>query len=151
MKLLTAGLIAVLSMAGSYSFAETDITGKWRNIDDKTGFSKAIIEITKDSNGDYFGTIIDVMPRPGYTPKVYCDKCKGPEKGKPILGLEILKNMKRSSKNANEFTSGTILDPLSGNQYRSTLRLHATGSRLSIRGFVGIEALGRSQTWLRHE
>ena len=128
-----------------------DIVGKWRSIDDKTGFSKAIIEIKQDSNGLYSGTIIDVTPRPDYEPKRYCDKCKGEEKGKPIIGLKILKNLQRDTTKQNEYHNGLILDPLSGNQYKSTLRLNSTGSRLSLRGFVGVEALGRNQTWLRHD
>ena len=150
MKHLRKILIIAASLSSSYSFSNSDIVGQWRSIDDKTGFSKAIIEITQDAKGEYNGKIIDLTPRPGYTPKAHCDRCKGNEKNKPIVGLQILKNMKRSTKNTLEFNEGTILDPLSGTQYRTTLRLNASGSRLSIRGFVGVEALGRSQTWLRH-
>ena len=153
MKMTIKAIFSILILSSvTHAFAESkDIVGKWRNIDDKTGFSKAIIEINKDDQGVYHGTIIDVIPRPGYNPKKYCDKCKGEEKGKPIIGLKIVKDMKRDPKNANQYANGTILDPLSGHQYKSTIRLNSAGSRLSIRGFVGVEALGRSQTWLRQD
>lgn len=32
-----------------------DITGTWRQIDDQTGTSKALIEIRKESNNSYTG------------------------------------------------------------------------------------------------
>lgn len=147
---LFKNLILFLGIVNScHLFASQDITGKWRNIDDKTGFSKAIIEIKKDDSGHYAGKIIEVIPRPGYIPQTICTKCKGADKNKAILGMQILQNMKQSEKNPLEFSGGTILDPLSGNNYKTTARLNATGSRLTIRGFVGVEILGRNQTWLR--
>ena len=149
MKMNKLFFILTVGLSSTYLSANDDIVGKWRNIDDKTGFSKAVIEITKDANDTYFGKIIEVTPRPGYTPKAYCDKCKGADQGKPIIGLQIIKHMKRSTQNPLEFSQGTILDPLTGSHYKSTMRLNTTGTRLAIRGFVGIEALGRSQTWLR--
>lgn len=142
------GICSLLCLSQSI-FANTDLEGKWRNIDDKTGFSKAIIEITKSDTGIYTGKIIEVTPRPGYIPQEKCTKCKGENKNKPINGLQILENVKRSPTKSNEFIGGTILDPLNGNKYKSTLRLNTTGNRLSLRGYVGVEALGRSQTWLR--
>lgn len=151
MKLLKTLLIVATGICSSYSFANNDIVGQWRNIDDKTGFSKGIVEISQNSDGTYSGKVIDITPRPGYTPKTVCDKCKGANKDKPIIGLQILKNAKRSPTNNAVFINGTLLDPLSGNEYKSTLRLNPTGSRLAIRGFVGVEALGRSQTWIRQE
>lgn len=132
-------------------FANNDLVGKWKNIDDKTGFSKAIIEISKSDSGIYTGKIIEVTPRPGYTPQERCTKCLGENKNKPIIGLQILNDIKRSPNKTNEFGSGTILDPLNGNKYKTTLRLNSTGNRLSLRGFVGVEALGRSQTWIRSD
>lgn len=146
------GLILLTSLFSSFNlFADPNIVGTWRSIDDKTGFSKAIIEIKQDDKGLYQGKIIGVTPRPGYTAQTVCSKCKGADKNKPIIGLQLLRNMKQSPTNPLEYSGGTILDPLSGNNYKSTIRLNSTGSRLSIRGFVGIEVIGRNQTWLRHD
>jgi uncharacterized protein (DUF2147 family) len=47
-------------------------------------------------------------------------------------------------------TSGSlrgILDPNSGDVYECKVK--ATGDRLEVRGFIGIAAFGRSQTWKR--
>jgi uncharacterized protein (DUF2147 family) len=152
MKLFRTLLLGSLAMASAHLFAANDdITGKWRSIDDKTGFSKGIVEISKDANGIYSGKIIEIIPRPGYTPKATCDKCTGELKDKPILGLQILKDMVRSEKNDREFAGGTILDPLNGKFYKSKLKLNSAGTRIAMRGYVGVEVLGRSQTWIRQE
>lgn len=144
-------LSSSMLMASAQVFAASDIAGTWRSIDDKTGFSKGIVEITKASDGTYSGKIVEVIPRPGYTPKTTCDKCTGSLKNKPILGLTVLTGMKQSAKNDREFAGGRILDPLTGKSYKTKMKLNSTGSRLSMRGYVGVEVVGRSQTWIRQD
>ena len=140
-------LSSSLLMASASVFATTDIEGTWRTIDDKTGFSKALIEIKKDGKGVYTGKIIKILPRPGYTPKTHCQDCPAPYKGAPILGLTVLDGMKQ--KNTTEYEGGTILDPLSGKIYKSKIKVSNNGKRLRMRGYVGVEVFGRSQTWIR--
>lgn len=66
-------------MMSHFSYAEThDLIGLWRSIDDKTSFSKSIIEIKKDSNGNYSGKILEVIPRPDYTAKTLCNNYPAP-------------------------------------------------------------------------
>lgn len=48
-----------------------------------------------------------------------------------------------------EFVGGDILDPDTGSIYRCKLALSAGGSRLVVRGYIGMPILGRSQTWQR--
>ncbi len=48
-------LSSSLLMASASVFATTDIQGTWRTIDDKTGFSKGIVKITKSGDGTYSG------------------------------------------------------------------------------------------------
>lgn len=136
-------LVSVLS-CGSMA---KDITGIWKNIDDKTGSSKAVLEIRKESNGTYTGKVIKVTPRPGYTPKQLCVNCPAPYTNKPILGMDILRNLQESGEN--DFTGGRIIDPLTGKIYSMKAKLSPNGNRLLLRGYVGVSALGRSQTWIR--
>ena len=141
-------------MACSTAFAsELDISGTWRPVDDKTGSSKAIIEIRKESNGTYTGKIIKVTPRPGYTPKETCVNCPAPYTDKPMLGLEIIKGLvpKQTSTTAVEYVNGKILDPLSGSIYSVKGKLSSNGNRLSLRGYIGVSVIGRSQTWIREK
>lgn len=147
MKKMKLALLTGLVLSTSSLFAADDIAGTWRTIDDKTGFSKALIEIKKSDNGVYQGKIIKILPRPGYTPKTHCQDCPAPYKGAPILGLTVLDGMKQ--KNATEYEGGTILDPLSGKVYKSKIKVSNNGKRLRMRGNVGVEVFGRSQTWIR--
>ena len=58
-----------------------------------------------------------------------------------------MKGLKHSGDN--NYTGGKIIDPLSGNIYSCKAKLSSNGKRLTLRGYVGISALGRSQTWIR--
>ena len=144
-KILTA---VVFSSLSSLAFAQ-DITGTWKNIDDKTGSSKAILEIRQESNGTFTAKVVKVTPRPGYTPKETCINCPAPYTNKPILGMDVLTGLKYVE--GLNFSGGKIIDPLSGNIYSMKAKLSANGKRLNLRGYVGISALGRSQTWIKND
>ena len=144
-KILAALL---LSVSSSTVFAE-DISGSWKNIDDKTGSSKAILEIRQETNGTYTAKIVKVTPRPGYTAKESCVNCPAPYTDKPILGMDVLKGLKPTA--GSNFTQGKIIDPLSGHIYSMKAKLSPNGKRLTLRGYVGVSALGRSQTWIRND
>ena len=144
-KILTA---LVFSSLSSLAFAQ-DITGTWKNIDDKTGSSKAVLEIRQESNGTFTAKVIKITPRPGYTPKETCIKCPAPYTNKPILGMDVLTGLKYVE--GLNFSGGKIIDPLSGNIYSMKAKLSPNGKRLNLRGYVGISALGRSQTWIKND
>lgn len=142
-------LFAVLSLGFiSTSVSAQDISGVWRSIDDKTGTSKAHIQIRKEANGTFTGKIIKVTPREGYKPKENCMDCPAPYTNKPILGLDVLKGLKFDQ--GNMYSGGKILDPLTGKIYSMNAKLSPNGNRLQMRGYVGISAIGRSQTWIRN-
>ncbi|MBO6152485.1 MAG: DUF2147 domain-containing protein [Acinetobacter sp.] len=144
-KILTA---VVFSSLSSLAFAQ-DITGTWKNIDDKTGSSKAILEIRQEANGTYTAKVVKITPRPGYTPKETCINCPAPYTNKPILGMDVLTGLKYVE--GLNFSGGKIIDPLSGNIYSMKAKLSPNGKRLNLRGYVGISALGRSQTWIKND
>ncbi|WP_179990562.1 DUF2147 domain-containing protein [Acinetobacter sp. YH1901141] len=146
-KNLLIGAFASLMFSGSLFAA--DLTGTWQSIDDKTGSPKALIEITKAENGTFTGKIIKVTPRAGYTPKTICVDCPAPYTNKPLVGLEIIKGLQHVDNN--NYANGRILDPLAGKMYSLKGRLAANGKRLTLRGYVGISAIGRTQTWIRQQ
>lgn len=145
------GLATFSLVMSGLAFASTPtIEGNWQQIDDKTGSPKAIIEIRKTEQNTYVGKIVKVTPRPGYTPQKTCNKCTGQYKDQPILGLDVLTGLQHIE-GTNNFEKGKVLDPLGGKIYDARARLNATGKRLTLRGFVGVSAIGRSQTWIRLE
>ena len=102
----------------------------------------------KENNNTFTGKIIKVTPRPGYTPRETCNNCPAPYTNQPILGMEILKGLKHVS-GTNNYEKGRVIDPLAGKVYDAKIRLNATGKRLTLRAYMGISTLGRSQTWIR--
>ena len=141
------------SFAGLLSFSFTlfaqQLTGIWQQIDDKTGSPKAIIDIRKECDGTFTGKITKITPRPGYTPREKCINCPAPYTNQPILGLDVFKNLKFEGEN--RYADGQIIDPLSGKMYSLEGKQSANGKRLQLRGYVGISAIGRTQTWIRYE
>lgn len=122
---------------GSLAFAQ--IEGKWKTIDDETKQPKSVVEIYKKSDGKYYGKITQLLIKPA---NPNCVACKDDRKGKPLTGLEIIRGLK---KEGNEFTGGTITDPKTGKTYKCTIT--KSGDQLSVRGYVGISLMGRTQTW----
>ena len=62
--------------------------------------------------------------------------------------MDILKGLKHVPDSTN-YEKGRIIDPLAGKIYDAKMRLSSNGKRLTLRAYMGISALGRSQTWLR--
>ncbi|MBS1573425.1 MAG: DUF2147 domain-containing protein [Bacteroidetes bacterium] len=131
--LLAFGAIMISSM----SFAQ--IEGKWKTIDDETQKPKSIIEIFKKSDGKYYGKISQLLAKPEHET---CVNCKDDRKNKPLIGLEIIRDLK---KDGDEFTGGTITDPKNGKVYKCTIKRN--GDDLNVRGYIGFSLIGRSQTW----
>lgn len=130
-------LTFVLSLFGVLSFAQ--IEGKWKTIDDETKQAKSIVEIYKKSDGKYYGKVSQLLIKPA-SPN--CTGCKDDRKGKPILGMEIIRGLK---KEGDEFTGGTITDPKTGKTYKCTIT--KSSDKLNVRGYMGISVFGRTQVW----
>ena len=92
------------------------------------------------------GKIVRMFMKPGENPNVVCDQCKDDRRGKPWLGLNIIRGMKR---NGAEYTNGTILDPRDGDLYSAMMTLTPDGQTLVVRGYLGISLLGKNQYWTR--
>lgn len=129
-----AMLMAVLSYAQS-----GDIVGKWTTIDDASKEAKSIVEIFKGKDGKYYGKIAKLLQKPE---NENCIHCKDDRKNKPLVGLEIIRGLK---KDGGEFTGGTITDPKTGKTYKCTIT--RDGNQLNVRGYVGFSLIGRTQVW----
>ena len=137
MKKLLFATLALFFSAVSYA----QIEGKWKTIDDETGKAKSIVEIFKKSDGKYYGRISQLLITPE---NENCVKCTDDRKNKPLIGLEIIRGLKKED---GEFTGGTITDPKNGKTYKCTVT--PAGDKLDVRGYIGISLIGRSQTWYK--
>jgi uncharacterized protein (DUF2147 family) len=141
------GIIA-LSLFCSSAMAQ-NIEGVWRYMDDKTGEAKGLVKIEQQVDGTYAGKVLKATPRQGYTPKEFCTHCPAPYTNQPIIGMQVISNLK--SVDQVNYTDGKILDPVSGKIYKLKGKLNVSGKKLFLRGYMGVSAVGRSQTWLRVE
>ena len=147
-KLLAISSVVCSSLFCNSVFAQ-DISGVWQQIDDQTGSGRALIEISKMPDGTYTGKIVKVTPREGYTPRETCTNCPSPYTNKPILGLNVLNYL--TMQDETTYGKGRLLDPLTGKFYDASARLNKAGNRLTLRGYIKVSALGRSQTWIRQQ
>lgn len=115
----------------------------WKTIDDKTKQPKATVKFT-ESNGVLNANIQSVLTA---GEENACKKCEGTYHNKSLKGLTIVQNLK--SVGGGKYESGTILDPQSGKTYKLKGELADGGKKLNLRGFIGVAALGRNQTWIR--
>lgn len=148
MRKIIALTVIVGALFGSTASFAQDITGIWQHIDDKSGNPQATIEIKKDANNSYSGTVINLIKRPGYNPPPNCVNCPAPYTNQPILGMTVLKGLK-SIDGTSSYDKGRVIDPLNGKIYNARMKLNASGKRLSLRAYMGASVLGRSQTWVR--
>ena len=150
MKFIKGVLGIVLFLSAPCILAQ-DIAGKWKTIDDKSGFSRADVLITKNENGTYSGKILIIRPTPGKPTTGVCTECKGDLKNKSLVGLQIINNFIPNPKKEDEYINGKVFDPLSGNSYKGKIKLINGGNRINLRGYIGTSLIGRSQIWIRVE
>lgn len=129
-------------------FAESSPVGYWKSIDDETHKPKSIIEIS-ESNGRLEGKVVKLFREPSEEQNPMCDKCPGDKKDKPILGMQIMWDLKKDS--GEEWNKGEILDPKNGKTYSCKIKMIDAGTKLEVRGFLGFSLLGRTQTWVKAE
>ncbi|SFO96661.1 Uncharacterized conserved protein, DUF2147 family [Variovorax sp. OK605] len=138
-------LAALLFTATALSaMAQSTPVGVWRNVDDKTGEVKAEISIA-EANGALLGRIEKALgkdAKPGAT----CDECSDDRKGKPMVGLDIIRGGKKAE-SKDVWEGGKILDPENGKEYRASFTPIDGGKKLEVRGYLG--PFWRTQTWNR--
>jgi uncharacterized protein (DUF2147 family) len=138
---LGVALLGMFRVAASA--VEPTPVGLWRTVDDKTGEARGFVRLY-ESDGQIFGKIHKSLDPKDATER--CDLCSGDRKNQPVIGLVILRGMKKFGL---EYRGGDILDPDTGTVYRCTFRMVEAGRKLVLRGFVGLTLFGRSQTWIR--
>jgi len=124
----------------SASAQRTSPIGKWKTVDDNTGKTKSVVEVY-EKGGKLFGKILDLIDPDEPDPK--CEECDedDPRHMKPVVGLEIIRNME---KDGNAWEDGDILDPENGKVYRC--KLWVEEGKLQVRGYIAF--LYRTQIWL---
>jgi uncharacterized protein (DUF2147 family) len=131
-------VIALLSCAAGASSQkhESGIIGYWR---EPTG---SVIEIF-NCGSDVCAKMVAISP----TADSKFDGNNPDPKARtlPLCGLQIGYGFHLGD--ASHADGGRLYDPKSGKTYHGTMT--AEGDKLNLRGYVGIKAFGRSETWTR--
>ncbi len=120
--------------------------GAWNTIDDETQKPKSVVRIT-EKDGVISGAVEKIFDPAKQDSK--CDECASddPRKGKPVIGMTILSDLKKDGDNV--YGGGSILDPANGKVYNAKVTVIDGGKKLEMRGSVLF--FGRTQTWIRVE
>jgi hypothetical protein len=154
---LAIGGIAIALLAGPVTPAVTQsmpaaglggqpaVTGLWQKINEETGNSAGwFLFVTHD--GLYDGAIAKMFLTPSENQNPICSACKDDRRDQPLLGLPLIRDMRRDGL---VYEGGNILDPRDGNVYNPKMTVRPDGQTLTVRGYLGIALFGRDEIWHR--
>jgi uncharacterized protein (DUF2147 family) len=143
-----SSIFAVLAATAAFAKDSPQPTaaGLWERVD-STGAPAAWFRIL-DCGGVYQGRMVKIFASPpGQRPEDWrCTACSGAQRNAPVLGLTFIDGMKR---NGLAYEGGSILDPRTGLVYSARMDLSPDGQQIGVRGYLGIELLGHTETWRR--
>lgn len=143
---VSKGLAVASVLLASSCFAQMTPVGTWHTVDDNTGEPRGEILII-EKEGVLSGRVVKSLhSEPG--DKKTCDDCKDDRKGQAIIGMEIIRGVKRDTSVDNVWANGgKILDPENGKEYTVKMVPQEGGKKLQVRGYIG--PFYRTQIWLR--
>ena len=135
-----------LGLFAALAHAQATPAGLWKTIDDETKKEKSLVRIS-EAGGVFTGKVEKLLD-PAKQDDV-CEKCTDDRKGKPILGMTIVRNAKQDADDKSLWTGGDITDPNNGKTYKLRLKPVDGGKTLEVRGYIG--PFYRNQTWVHAE
>jgi uncharacterized protein (DUF2147 family) len=140
------GIIAALFLSVDCANAQDEgdrLTGVW-----EPSNGRARVKIDKIGE-KYYGRIVWLSePNDPETGEPKTDK-NNPDpalRDAPLRGYRMLKDF--AYKGDDKWDDGTIYDPLNGSTYNCVIEMKDENT-LEIRGYIGVEAFGRTDVWKR--
>ena len=139
-------LSAWIGLCGHAAAQMTPI-GNWHSIDDETKKPKAEVRISLNAAGTLSG-VVEKSLLPVSDEDPLCNLCTDDRKGKPKIGMEIIRGGKKVE-GKDVWEEGKILDPSNGKNYSLRLTPIEGGKKMEVRGYIGTPMIGRTQIWIR--
>lgn len=143
----TFAAVTLAFLAGA-AMAQATPVGLWKTIDDDGKTEKSLVRIT-EQGGVLTGSIEKVFDASKQND--LCQKCEDDRHNKPVVGLQIIRNVRQDADDKEIWNGGEVLDPENGKVYKTRLKPLDGGKKLELRGYIGVPMFGRSQTWIRVE
>jgi hypothetical protein len=125
--------------------ADPAVTGLWQKIDPQTGTPDGWF-LFVEHDDLYQGAIAKMFLGPNENQNPICSNCRDDRKNEPLLGLPLIRDMRR---NGLVYEGGNILDPRDGNIYNAKMTVSPDDRTLTVRGYLGIALFGRDEIWYR--
>lgn len=134
-------LLVLNSTMYQMAFAQdmNDLSGLWKVIDDKSGFTLVKIKITKQDRNSYNGHIVEAFNPPNAPPKDLSS----------LTGFQLLTGLQQNLKNPKIFSKGKVVDPAINQLYEVNGKLNTKGTMLILRSSSDAEKSGRKLSWIR--
>lgn len=139
-KIILAAALASVAFSASAQNAASPI-GKWKTLDDKTGKAMTITEVYEAKNGTLAAKITENLGLPAT-----CADCSGQYKGKPMVGIVTLWNLKAQKDGT--WGEGNGYKPSEDRSFKAkSVKLVDGGKKLEVKGCVAF--ICRTATWVR--
>ena len=140
-------LLSAMTLWSAHAAAQMTPIGNWHSIDDETKKPKAEVRISLNAAGTLSG-VVEKSLLPVSDEDPLCNLCTDDRKGKPKIGMEIIRGGKKAE-GKDVWEEGKILDPSNGKNYSLRLTPIEGGKKMEVRGYIGSPILGRTQIWIR--
>ncbi|MGN6567247.1 MAG: DUF2147 domain-containing protein [Flavipsychrobacter sp.] len=136
-------VLALLSQVPLFAQSGDPLLHLWYNEE-----KNAKIEIYKGKDDRYYGKVVWLkVPTVDGKPKTDIHNSDEKKRNQPIIGLVILKGIKKVGDN--DYEEGTVYDPKNGSTYKC--KMSFDGDKLNLRGYIGFSWIGRTTTWTKAE
>lgn len=117
----------------------TNLSGEWKVIDDKSGFTLVKVKITEPQPHLYQGHIIEAFNPPNQPVRDLSH----------LKGFHLLQGLKQDLKDPYKFTIGEVVDPAINQRYQVNGKLTKRGHMMILRSPSDSDKASRKLSWVR--